>query len=745
MPSASDPPEPVNEPNHQFTPHTLPNSIPTQPPGVTNCAPTLTTNTRTISCTTDTKTLPKKLKKEKLFNRVLSAFAKFTSRSPELAGASVKDVTQHTTRLSGSAEIPACDTITSAPIVPVTSDTLTDEDNGGTNLIIVSTEIDTHISIEEDTSPTAVDGPQNPTTSDASSIAEETVDQDPELDPIWGPIKSLPVDAIEKLAMEYAPIGAFGVSFLGAQSGLNNDVSLVKYHPGKEKRCIRVPASGWDGKWSQEDKDQLTRSNNIMRYLRKHTAIPVPEIFHWDTELDNHIGAPFTVMAFVDGESPKELWFEGVYPEQGSMREEKEYGFNFRRVKKLKGLERRRQKILKSLATTLAEFQHLKFDKLGSLSCADGEDGPLEVIPFSNLCYGREEAGYSADSGIDGKIFNHTIASLQFLLRKMKYLWEYEEKMAIDANNDPLTDSEDDPFTDTDIKRGLEHLYGIVLCCLPIPRRDESETFVLAPPDFGSQNIKCNKDGEITALIDWDLVDTRPHITGWCTPPEWLAMDWYRPGRYTWPDNVMAPADLERYRNDYAGYLRDACDDSDEAQDWKFTTKAPMFEAIVDSLVYQDEDRMLETMFSLLGTFLPRMDLKALLRKIGRSGRGRRHMGFDMNNFFYKNFRNLFDNKEVDYDSGDDDDNGEDVRASTGSSTMTDESASTRSTESDGDDEDSMITIEDEDTAANKRFFDVSVEDWKYDCRGQDLARSSLCENRARSSSSKRRWKSCRD
>jgi aminoglycoside phosphotransferase (APT) family kinase protein len=41
----------------------------------------------------------------------------------------------------------------------------------------------------------------------------------------------------------------------------------------------------------------------------------------------------------------------------------------------------------------------------------------------------------------------------------------------------------------------------------PARIKDSSSAFVLAPPDFGSQNILVNPEtGHVTAIIDWDSI-----------------------------------------------------------------------------------------------------------------------------------------------------------------------------------------------------------------------------------------------
>ncbi|QDS71164.1 hypothetical protein FKW77_010077 [Venturia effusa] len=659
------------------------------------------------------RTWPKKSKREKYWSAVSSLFATKSRHERNIADppGSLIPPTLH----------PNSTLHLSISMCPSAAELFNDEESNADRPVIDSNQIPPSglpLILEI----TNLDKHQAKTDIDIVPTAENADDQDPSIDPIWGPIRSIPAKAIKKLAMQYAPSGAIGVSYLGSKAGQNNSVSLVSYHPGKEKRCVRIPASGWDGKWSQEDKDQLTRSNNILTYLRHNTAIPVPEIFHWNIGLDNAVGAPFTIMSFVDGSSPKNLWFKGVFPEPESTNEDDEdYGFGFKKARDIKGLENKRQKILKSLATALTEFQHLKFDKLGSLSCANGSAGPLEVIPFSNLCYGREEIGYSADSGIDGMAFEHTIESLQVLLEEMKTRTEDDEEILITPDADCSFEAKDESLMDADTKRGLVELYSIVLCCLPIPDRGEKETFVLAPPDFGSQNIKCNEEGEVVAFIDWDLIETRPRLTGWCLPPEWLSADWYRSDRYTWPNRIMTPDDLERYRKDFARYLRDACDDPNETDDWKYATKAPMFDAIITSLIYQDESRMLDTMLSLLQTFLPRVNLRELLRKIGLAQRERRVMGYDMETFFYKKFQILFDNVDHVYDSDDDNDDEESVVVADKTEMVLSDGTEKVKEEPDGE---TMCVAQDQVTNAKERISDVPADEAQECDVGTDVRRT---------------------
>jgi hypothetical protein len=112
--------------------------------------------------------------------------------------------------------------------------------------------------------------------------------EDPYSASIWGNVLDICDDHLEKLAMEHAPHGAEEAVVAGDTEGMNNRVVVVEYLPKKEKRCIRIPASGWEGKWSEMDRAQLTRYVHIMTYLKEQTQIPIPEIFHWDCRAYKH-------------------------------------------------------------------------------------------------------------------------------------------------------------------------------------------------------------------------------------------------------------------------------------------------------------------------------------------------------------------------------------------------------------------------------------------------------------------------
>jgi hypothetical protein len=194
---------------------------------------------------------------------------------------------------------------------------------------------------------------------------------------------------------------------------------------------------------------------------------------------------------------------------------------------------------------------------------------------------------------------------------------------------------------------GLHSLYPIVINCLPLAPPDDPETFVLAPPDFGSQNILCDEEGNITAIIDWDCIETKPRFVDWLSLPDWLCKDWWGAGHYRWPNKCMSPQDMDKYRHEYAAHLREACGEDAGYDYWKYTTKSPMFDVVYEALSSLNEERMLRVMKDLLARILPGMDHEELIREIGRGEEnGDAYMGSQMMKYFYRSFRDLFGTEE---------------------------------------------------------------------------------------------------
>ena len=98
------------------------------------------------------------------------------------------------------------------------------------------------------------------------------------------------------------------------------------------------------------------------RYVRRHTKIPVPEIYHYDLDPDNDVGAPYSLMERLPGKHLYKIW---------------------------DALSLDHKKVaLSQIANVIVQLAGLKFDKIGSLF----ESG---IGPVVHPCHRRREGPFS--------------------------------------------------------------------------------------------------------------------------------------------------------------------------------------------------------------------------------------------------------------------------------------------------------------------------------------------------------------
>ncbi|KAL1624692.1 hypothetical protein SLS56_007668 [Neofusicoccum ribis] len=413
----------------------------------------------------------------------------------------------------------------------------------------------------------------------------------------WGPILSLPDKDLIELALEVASKSSSvpkdilkdgsDIKVTAKMKGENNRVFVVQYHDTL-KICVRVPACGWEGAWTEKDAVALRTEALTMKYIKRHTKCPIGEIVTYDTTFNNAIHAPHIVTLYLEGRPVQDLWFE----EDGPL-----------------PLEQKRQNILRSMASAVAELRHFAFDKMGALQfCSEEDDNPT-VGPCHLLNFGASRTSSFLDF-VDG-LENEPQTSSEAFLRQRLEEWRKEE-------TEPSEHNPNRSWRETYENLGTFRLFSMLLDELPFPKSGEVERFVLAPPDFDSQNILADEHGNVTALLDWDRTETTPAFVGWCRFPEFLHRDWQTTGHYIWPHwqgIFCSPAEYERYRADYARYMYEVCDGQG---DCVYTAKSHLFERITDA-VGQDtaQEGMLEFIMAIV---VPRINVKMTRRSIGERG-----------------------------------------------------------------------------------------------------------------------------
>ena len=253
------------------------------------------------------------------------------------------------------------------------------------------------------------------------------------------------------------------------------------------KWIARVPLHGMKDIFHENDAKGLEAQALTMQFIKQNTDIPVPEVVHYDVTFENELGAPFIMMTALEGKPSYEVWYDTTCDPAT--------------------LQRRRENILKSIATAMIKLRFFSASKSGELefehaatTTEDISTGKLRVKDIRNL-HSVHLSGTSEDIMFsDLGPFSHT--------------QDYFRSLALDSLPNR-------PFPD--FARGQQKLLQIMIDAVPVV---ENEQFVLAHPDFDVQNFLVSQEGFLTGVLDWDGVAAYPRCLGYARYPSWITRDW---------------------------------------------------------------------------------------------------------------------------------------------------------------------------------------------------------------------------
>ncbi|KAK4454080.1 kinase-like domain-containing protein [Podospora aff. communis PSN243] len=343
----------------------------------------------------------------------------------------------------------------------------------------------------------------------------------------FGPLLDIPQSSLIDLAMQ-TRVEVFNTPsssgrLVSRVAGSYNLVHIVQLDDDFQL-VIRVPATGWGDGLTPTAAHAMESQITTLRLIASKTTIPVPQVYAFDATTDNGINAPYICMSFVHGQTLATAWFDTSPPTP---------------------LEDRRLKTLTAISQCLAQLAQFSFPKIGSIH--KEENGDLTIGP----CYDWEEKE-------DGSF--QIIASGPYNTAE-EYLQEHYA----------VTEEHNGPWK-------VAAAIVTKAASRRLPFKDPSQGFVLSIPDFDSQNIMVDDQGNVTGIIDWDLVQTLPRCVGYSRYPGWITRDW-DPIMYGWPksDSENSPEELEQYRKHYDQAMGEALQHSG---DWEFTAKSHIWEAI---------------------------------------------------------------------------------------------------------------------------------------------------------------------
>ncbi|KAH8691003.1 kinase-like domain-containing protein [Phaeosphaeriaceae sp. PMI808] len=282
---------------------------------------------------------------------------------------------------------------------------------------------------------------------------------------------------------------------------------------------LKVPAVGTRDHFDSSSAAALRSEALTMRLIRKNTSIPVPEIFAFDSSLDNELGVPFILMSFADGASAYEVWFDKtIAPEE---------------------LQARRTQMLEDLAAAMIQLDRFAF-KTGGAPVFDKDGAITEIGPMRCVDHQRMLERLKTNDGDETPLY---YTAGPFLSPQAFY------RHAIDREEPPTKP----------LHQGIRKLLQLFLDW--IPDLQAETPFVLTHPDFNFQNILVSPQGRLQSLIDWDGVTAVPHSIGNETLPSFLTRDW-DPAMYAWNENMErgiqpiglwedSTETLQQYRRNY--------------------------------------------------------------------------------------------------------------------------------------------------------------------------------------------------
>lgn len=209
-----------------------------------------------------------------------------------------------------------------------------------------------------------------------------------------------------------------------------------------------------------------------LRFLRRRTEVPVPDVVAFDDSNDNEIGFEWILMERMPGVSAYKRWRTMT---------------TFQKVA-----------LVQSIAELQAQIFRHEFSRIGTLMAGSDESShaetPGEMV--SNMFFWSDHFDYNIARGPYRSAHDWLAAYLEFAVK---------DQVAEHENAQDEDDEKDAKFA-----LGLsERLINLLPRIFP-PIQYPPERTVIWHDDLSLSNILVDEDGNITALIDWECVSAMP-------------------------------------------------------------------------------------------------------------------------------------------------------------------------------------------------------------------------------------------
>ncbi|KAK2867913.1 hypothetical protein FQN49_003338, partial [Arthroderma sp. PD_2] len=360
---------------------------------------------------------------------------------------------------------------------------------------------------------------------DPQSQHEDEEDEDPDLD-VFDQVRatiqldSLPALASRLRSKEQAE-SSYNCRVLHKPTfGSHHILFQVEFSDGL-RWLLKVPADGYPGAFEDSSARALRSEALTMRYIKRRTTIPVPEVYHFEYSCDNGLCCPFILMEYIDGLPLQRVW----YNHSTSARILHEY----------------RSRALRGIAEAMVQLNNFKYPYGGAVTF-DDKGNPSDIGPFRRMdLAGIVHRVFHTDDDDDSNIYTTVgpFADVKSFFTGM-----------LDKREVPKGDYYRGAY------KLLKYFIDLAFAKDGI---QQGPQFVLSHPDFNLQNTMVSEDGNLVGIIDWDGVVAVPSCLGNSRYPIWLTRDWDRldyryveksvPGRPGCQNNREgSPSELRHYR-----------------------------------------------------------------------------------------------------------------------------------------------------------------------------------------------------
>ncbi|RAO71251.1 uncharacterized protein BHQ10_007263 [Talaromyces amestolkiae] len=284
-----------------------------------------------------------------------------------------------------------------------------------------------------------------------------------DITPVWN--RELSLEAITNVCREKLQVAGSeicDVSFYAA--GAFNKLYLVQTNQRQLLMRVSLPVHP-----QTKTRGEVT----TLRFLRRETDTPVPEVIAFDDSCNNQIGFEWILMELMPGVSAYKKWRTFT---------------TFQKVA-----------LVQRVAELQAQIFHHTFSGIGTLTVGDEDQNHQEEQPgemVSKFYFWGNHFDYDVARGPFRSTYDWLASYLEIIIKDQITAKEEAE------------DEEDEE--DASFALALAHRLADLLPKVFPSLQNPPERSVIWHDDMSLSNILVNEQGEITALLDWECVSALP-------------------------------------------------------------------------------------------------------------------------------------------------------------------------------------------------------------------------------------------